>query len=57
MNQQRKKQVATKNSTAVAAPTMDLSLVAKDAGQGLSSKYGHNTNPFLKNSKFNVPAD
>ena len=36
MNQQTKKQVATKNSTAVAAPTMDLSLVAKDAGQGLS---------------------
>ena len=36
MNQQTKKQVATKNSTAVAAPTMDLSLVAQDAGQGLS---------------------
>ena len=36
MNQQTKKQVATKNSSAVAAPTMDLSLVAKDAGQGLS---------------------
>ena len=37
MNQQTKKQVATKNSTAVAAPTMDLSLVAQDAGQGLSA--------------------
>jgi len=36
MNQQTKKQVATKNSTAVAASTMDLSLVAQDAGQGLS---------------------
>ena len=39
MNQQTKKQVTTKNSTAVAAPTMDLSLVAQDAGQGLSSPY------------------
>ena len=31
-----KKQVAVKNSTAVAAPSIDLSLVAQDAGQGLS---------------------
>ncbi len=38
MNEQAttKKQVATKSSTAVAAPSIDLSLVAQDAGQGLS---------------------
>ena len=36
MNQPNKKQVATKSTTAVAAPSIDLSLVAQDAGQGLS---------------------
>ena len=36
MNQPNKKQVATKSTTAVAAPSIDLSLVAQDAGKGLS---------------------
>ena len=36
MNQPNKKQVATKSTTAVAAASIDLSMVAQDAGQGLS---------------------
>ena len=39
MNQPKKNEqaVVKKESSAVAAPTMDLSLVAQDAGQGLSA--------------------
>ena len=36
MNQPNKKQVATKSTTAVVAASIDLSMVAQDAGQGLS---------------------
>ena len=52
MNEQAttKKQVATKSSTAVAAPSIDLSLVAQDAGQGLSEVNMDTIQiPFLEN--------